>query len=232
MKKTALFLLVLTSHLYLFAQTNEIVKINTLDPNIQLAKSQYLHPTFMAGKVIFKDGATAETKLNFNRFTNQMLFINANGDTLTIARPETTSKVIQASDTFYFHQNTFLLKLTSYDNGPNLFVKQSMKYIGKEKKGVYGTYSNISSSSSMGNYTDNGQITSYILADENLFYKATNEFYLTDTFNNFLPAKKSSLLNLFPLLESDINAFIKTNKLGFTKKADLLQIIFYCQKLK
>src|SRR5688572_32802432 len=45
----------------------------------------YYYPQFNNGKVFFKDGAKGGAKLNYTRLFDQMLFIDARGDTLALA---------------------------------------------------------------------------------------------------------------------------------------------------
>jgi hypothetical protein len=216
-----------------FSQNDKTITVNTLErPTAEMYKSVYMYPTFLEGKVVFKDESFAETKLNYNRITGQILFTRPKGDTLALARPETTSKVVIGADTFCFFQNAFLQKLSHRDDAPNVYVKQNMKYIGNEKKGPYGTYSQVSSANSNGTVSVDDQATRYISVDENLIYKSNSEFYLSDRFNNFFPANKARFYKMFAQHENQLRTFFETHKINFNKQEDLLSVLEYVQGLK
>lgn len=232
MKSAGLQVLFLLASLSLFSQDNKIIKINALNQSAEVYKSEYMYPVFSSGKIIFTDAAIAEAKMNFNRLSNQMLFLTPAGDTLALAHPETVSKVLIDADTFCFFENVFIQQMTHNRDAPNLFVKQNLKYIGKEKKGAYGTYSTVSSSNSNSTFTNDDQITKNLSVDENAIYELRAEYYFSDSLNNFFPARKSNLYKMFPQQENRIKTYIKANKIDFDKKADLLQLVLYIQSLK
>ena len=90
-----------------------------------------------------------------------------------------------------FYQKGFIKKFTHDVSGLNLYVKPNMKYIGKEKRGAYGTYSGATAANSLSTFSTDNQVTTYLALDENLLYEKGEEFYLCDTLNNLFPAKKS-----------------------------------------
>ena len=213
------------------SQENKILKLNTLNPPTGIYGTGFMYPEFIEGQVTFKDNAIATAKLNFNLLTSQVHFIDAKGDTLVLAHPESISEVI-ISDTFSFHKKEFIRKLTHYSSAPNLFVKQNMKYIGKEKKGAYGTYSSTSSANSSSTYSADDQITTYLSADENMIFNVSQEYFICDDSGNFYPAKKSGFFSLGQQHENHLKTYLKSNKINFNKKADLLQLISYIQEIK
>ena len=102
--KTAVLLVVGSFiSLALLSQDSMIIKINTLDQSANRYQFACLNPGFIKGTVLFKNQIIGnESKLNFNYITNEMLFLNAQGDTLALANPEKTSSVIIGLDSCFF----------------------------------------------------------------------------------------------------------------------------------
>lgn len=229
-----LSLLVLGSSisLALLSQETKKIKINTLDQSANRYQFAYLNPAFTKGKIFFKnENFGSESKFNFNCLTSEMLFLNAQGDTLALANPENTSSVVMGLDTFYYLKNSFLQKITHYSVGPNLFIKKSMDYVDREKKGPYGTYSSTSSSNSAASFKNDNQIISYLSADENLIYIITAAFYLSDDLINFLTASKSGFYKMYPKFTHQLDAFFSGRQPNFSKMENLLEIVNYMENL-
>lgn len=216
----------------LHAQENKTITINTIEPdNSELTRNLFHYPRFLNGKVLFKDNTTIDGILNYHRLYGQVLFINPNNDTLALANPETLTYVIVGTDTFFYHDKGFIRKITQYGSH-NLFIKQKIKYIGKEKPGPYGSYSAVSSANSNTTVTTDDQITNYIAVNENMIYKYSNEFYLSDKFNNFFRAGKKNFYNLFSNHEKKIKNFADTHKIDYNKQTDLEKLLEYIQGLQ
>jgi hypothetical protein len=230
--KIAFFFLFILNSLFSFSQEGKTITVNTLEQPTALNSTVFLYPDFTAGTIFYKDGGLSEGKLNYNRLTGQVLFLSPPKDTLALAHPETMTRIVIGTDTFSFFKNEFLQKLTHY-SGPDLYVKKSLKFIGKEKKGAYGTYSPVSAVNSNSTYTtEDDNLTVYISVDENMIYQEKYNYYFSDGFNNFFPATKSKFYNLFSQYEKQLKTFIDENKLNFNRRADLLRLIEHAVTLK
>jgi len=208
------------------------LRVNALrDEEDKLTGRIYKYSAFLDGRVVFKDSSEVEAKLNYHQVFGQILFINGKGDTMALANPATTLMVVISNDTFYFHDKFFLQKLTQYDEN-NLAVRQTIKYVGREKAGPYGSYSSTSAANSNSTVTTDDQITQYISLDENVVYTIKNEYYFADRFNNFFRASKKSFYNLFSKHEKALKEYVKQNPVDFNKKDDLLRVIQFANQLK
>jgi hypothetical protein len=232
MKITILLIVSILFYLLPFAQDNGTLRVNTLNQPDKNILSGYLNPTFINGRVFFKDGTVVDSKLNFNRLTKQMYFISPKNDTMIFAHPEKIYSVTIGVDTFLLYKDIVLRKLTHNGIAPDLYVQQEIKFIGTEKKGAYGSYSEIASANSNSTYTSDDQITRYINIDENALYKVSNYFYVSDSLNNFYPVKKKLFNKIFPQYEKESSAFIDANKINLNKKEDLIKLINYLNGLK
>ncbi|MEI9809631.1 MAG: hypothetical protein WDO16_18195 [Bacteroidota bacterium] len=168
--------------------------------------------------------------MNYQRIYGQILFISPKNDTMALANPETFSSIILGADTFYFSDKNYLRKITHYP-AHNLLLKQTIKFIGKEKAGPYGSYSPVSSSNSNSTVTTDDQITQSIALNENQVYKFTNDFFISDAFNNFFKATKKNFYSLFSKHENEIKSFLTANTINFSKQADLEKLLTYIHGL-
>lgn len=232
MKIIAATILFFSFTLHAIAQEDKTMTVNILKGNTQeLTKNIFQYPGFLPGKVIFKDNIETEATLNYNRLFSQIFFINSKGDTLALGRPETINKVLIATDTFYFFDNGFLQQLTHYPVS-NLAIKHTIKYIGKEKKGAYGTYSAVSSATSNSSLTtDDDKITTYLMLDENALFKYNSAYFLTDKFNNFFAATKKGFYNLFSKHQKELKQFLEKDTIDFNNRNDLEKLLQYLHSL-
>lgn len=207
------------------------IVINTLDDvEAQLANEIFRYKDYTGGKVIFKDNSAVEAKMNYNQLSGRMLFIDPKGDTLEFAHPETFSMVIVGKDSFYVFERNYLEKITHY-TGSNLAVVQTVKYLGSEKKGAFGTYSRVSAVTSEITYTSNEQITTSLGVDENAVFRFNNAYFISDRFNNFFAANKKNFYKVFFVHEKEIKKFSDLHHTNFNKKEDLEQLLQFARSL-
>lgn len=205
--------------------------VNTInDEATKLTATLYKYKNYIDGKIIYDDNATAEAKMNFNQLSGKMLFISPEGDTLEFAKPEIFSMIIAGVDTFYYFEKKYLEKVTHYD-AYNLAVNRTLKMIGREKKGAYGTYSGVSSVNSDITFTNDDQITNAIMVDENVVFKFSNSYYISDKFNNFFPANKKNFIKIFFAHEKELKSFLDLKHINFGNKTDLIHLLDYAQSL-
>lgn len=231
---TCLLALLLTPTL--FAQEHEVIKVNTLAT--QEANSiGLMYPEFLKGKVLFKDERVSDAFLNYNRLTNEVLFISPNGDTLALANPEQAFQILIGNDTFHLYQHDLLLKIT-HNEKLNLFARPRIKNIGTEKKGAYGTYSSVSAVDSYTSFSANSvatkgaDYTNYIPVDQNVLFRENVDFYFSDAGNNLFLANKANFFRRFSGFKSEIKNFIDSNSINFGNKDHLAKLISFVQELQ
>jgi hypothetical protein len=209
-----------------FSQENKTLNINPLkdENNNSLTGKFYKYKNFLEGKIIFKDSSIAKAELNYNRILGEIHFINSKGDTLQLASPETMISIIIGVDTFYYLEKGFAEILTHYST-IDLSAKKILKYIGKEKKGAYGTYSPTASITSYDSFTADDQITNMLATDENLLFKYQNSFFLVDGFHNSFPANKKNFYKLFSNKENQLKDYFQKNKVNFQKEDELKKLL-------
>lgn len=185
------------------------------------------YPQFTYGKVFFKDGVIAETKLNYNRFLDEMHFINPKGDTLALTNEKTIQVIAIGKDSFYYDQG--YVRLISSGNGMQLADKQTWKLADKRKTGAYNISSSVSSISSRSNYFD-GRRSHNLNVKEDVVLVKVEQYYFGDKYNRFVLADKKNLRKLFPKEQERIDTYLKENKIDFDNKEDLKKIVQFLEQ--
>ncbi|HWB25647.1 MAG TPA: hypothetical protein VG738_09215 [Chitinophagaceae bacterium] len=185
--------------------------------------SSYRFPAFTTGVVKFKTGGVLTTRLNFNLLTCKMDFINPMGDTLAIAKPEEIAYIQVDSSTFYY--DGAYREVFAQGDSMQLAVVRTMS-VEPVKIGAMGIRNK---NSSVDDYTwlltHSGP--NKLAADEDMDIRRKDS-YLLLTANGERTANKSTFVKLFKPAKSDIESFIKKQKINFFKQADLEKLFVYC----
>jgi hypothetical protein len=230
MKKLLTCLFVIAISQIAIAQDANTVVVNPLKQSEQEVRSKiYQFPQFLVGQAIYKNETVTEAKLNYNYFTNNILFINPKGDTLELSEGENFSAIVIGADTFRYYKKQFLLQLT-HNTVYNLLVKRSLKFNGTEKKGAYDTYSSTAASTSYNNIQVQGVGMVKLTPDENSLYTFTDEYFFSGRFAQFYPATKKGLHEFFAKNEKQLKEFLDENNINLAKKDDLDKVLEFALK--
>jgi hypothetical protein len=230
MKKLLVCFFVIVVSQIAIAQDANTVVVNPLKQNEQEVRSKiYQYPEFVVGQAIYKNETVTQARLNYNYFTNNILFINPKGDTLELSEGENFSAIAIGADTFRYYKKQFLLQLT-HNTVYNLLLKRSLKFNGTEKKGAYDTYSSTAASTSYNNIQVQGVGIVKLTPDENSLYTFTDEYFFAGRFGQFYPATKKGIHDLFSKNEKQLKEFLDENKINLTKKEDLDKVLEFALK--
>jgi hypothetical protein len=187
---------------------------------------RYRYPEFVSGRVQFKNGIYSETWLNYNFLMGEMEFIKSK-DTLTIINKKDIRYVAVAQDTFFYDKG--YLELIS--GGPvRVALKQYIKLKEVLKKDSYGTSSSGSATNSYGSLPVDGSFYK-LAANEDMVFQKTLEYYLATSSSGFVQFSKKNVIQLFPQKEDVIKAYLKSNKVNFEKRDDLIRLADYLSTL-
>ena len=188
----------------------------------------YQYPEFRSGKVFFKSGDSGMAKLNYYKLTDEMLFIDLKGDTLTIANPGTIRSISINNDVFYYDEG--FVKLIKDTNGVKLALKQTLKLSGKDKIGAYGIPNPTSAIDSYGKLIN--QSGSYNLVPrEDIMLAKKTLYYFGDRYNRFVWATRKNLLQRFSKQSRAINAYLKDNNIDLNSREDLDKLHLFLASL-
>ena len=188
----------------------------------------YEYPQFVYGKVFFRPGDSSAGRLNYNRFLDEMQFIDFKGDTLNIAYPGTI-KFIRISNDLFYYDNGYV-KLIKDNNTIKLAAKQTLRESGKNKIGAYNMASSASSIDSYSSLVINNK--NYNLSPrEDIILTKKTEYYFGDKYNHFVLANKKNILRLYSKQEGTVTAYLKENNVDFKNREDLEKLFQFLTNL-
>lgn len=191
-------------------------------------KDLYRYEQFLLGSVQFRDGTSAEAKMNYHKLFEQMLFIDDKGDSLAVGNPETIKFITIGEDTFYYNRD-FFLELISSTNSVRLAKRQVLQQIDEQKIGAYGqSYTNNSTVANKNYYTVDGKPR--LNVGEGTLFSQKKEYYFSYKQGDFVPATKKNIEKIFDDKAIDLKNYIKTNSINFTNEQDLKKLILFVSR--
>lgn len=233
MKRSILFICsILFVNTCLLAQNNEavIVKAGTKISDYFPISERYLYDDFTQGKATFKNKKVYPSLLNYNILSGEMEFIKKN-DTLIVPDNKDLTSIVIDRDTFYYHSG-YLQMIRSGEL--KVFSKQSVILKDILKKGAMGTV-NRSAPSESYDYVSTSSLSKVVktdlVADIDMKLQKDEVFYFSTTDKEFIQFTKSKIIKSVPGKSGVIKNYIKSNKIKFQSKEDLLQLADFVSKL-
>ncbi|MBK7713046.1 MAG: hypothetical protein IPJ37_20480 [Bacteroidales bacterium] len=181
---------------------------------------RYRYPEFITGRIFVKGGVYSEAKLNFNFLSSEMEYLRKE-DTLAIANKKDVRFIIVAQDTFYYDKGYYLEQI---NGGPfRVMLKQYIKVKETQKQDSYGTSSAGAATTSYGSLPSGGNFYK-LTANTDMMLQRTLEYYLSDQSGGFVQYTKKNVIQLFPQKEDAIKAYLKSNKVKFDTRDDLIKL--------
>jgi hypothetical protein len=206
------------------AQNSETIRVRAGN-DIAAAVSDYgiyRLPAFEKGTVFFKDGKLGKELLNYNILIGQVMYIDKKGDTLAIADPEEIKKIDINGIVFYNDKQGWSEKIA--DASPaNLVMKRKIT-ISYQKEGAFGISNSTNGIDSYTNYTSDNASYHLYVSDDVTIKKLTSYFLLTKD-GQLLPANKGNFYNQFAGNKKDIENYLSSNKVNFSKEQDLVHLL-------
>lgn len=184
---------------------------------------RYRYPEFVSGRIQVKKGVYSDTKLNYNFLNGEIEYIR-NKDTLAIANKKDIRFVAVALDTFYYVNGSYMEQI--YQGPLKVVLKQYIKLKETQKQDSYGTTSAGAAMNSYGSLPANGNYYK-LTANTDLVFQRTLDYYLSDLSGGYVSYNKKNVLQLFPQQEDAIKAYLKSNKVNFEKRDDLIRLAGY-----
>ncbi len=231
MVKYFLFTICIFSFEGVFAQTEKFYTIqpggNLLD--VVPKNEAYEFPQFEQGIVFLKNGVNSAVKLNYHLIFEEMLFIDANGDTVTIANPEEVKYIYIGKDQFYYAGNKFV-KLDTTIGDIKLAVAGFFTTANTKKIGAFGTNTEGAGVSQGGFIAPDGRkmnLTPNVITT--IAYKKA--LFIGNRFNQFIPVNKKNIFSIYPEKENQLKQYLDGNKINFFSRTDVVNLIAYMNKL-
>jgi hypothetical protein len=202
-----------------------LVKARTKMTDYFPYNERYRYQDFRPGKVVFKNGSSNNINLNYYYLTGEIVFLQTK-DTLYISKKKDILYVV-APDTFYY-DNGYMEVISGGELKVGL--KQYVKIKDVLKEGAMGTMNRVSSIDTYSSLWADG--SSYgLVPNENIEVQMTLEYYLSKSSPEFIIFNKKNVIQLFPQKEDEIKAYIKSNKVDFDSRDDLLRFADYLRSL-
>ncbi len=189
-------------------------------------QERYRFKEFTDGKVFFRNGSFAATKLNYNFLISDMEYIQAT-DTLSIANPVDIILIAFAADTFCY-ENGYLENLR--EGKVRVAVRQGISLKDILKRDSYGSSSSNSSTDSFSSIETAGK-TYKLVSNQDRVFEKTVQYFIANTSGSFVPFNKKKVLQLFPEKKEIIQEYLKNNKIDFKSQNDLLQFAVFLEGL-
>ena len=203
-------------------------EIPVINKELLPPKGIYRFANFTEGSVIFRSGIITAVRLNYNISSDEMHFIQQNGDTLAVADPASLSFINLNGSRFYYDKG--YLQTIDTANSIILAFKQVL-LAEQERKEAYGGVKLHEGVRTYDFFTGNGQ--KYILGEDDLIKVSAREYYyFGDAYGHFSKAGKEYLYTHFANHKQEIRQFLKTHHINFNTLDDLLELMRYCRGLK
>lgn len=189
----------------------------------------YEYPQFEQGAVNFKNGRRSAAKLNYNFVYEEMFFINAQGDTLTIINPEEVKSVVIGTNEFFYSPVRFV-KLDTTIGEVKLGTAGFFSKITERRVGAYGTTTDGGSSSvSIYIVPNNAKIDLIPNVVTTVAYNKA--MFIGNKFNQFIPVSKKNILTFYPEKEAQLKKYLQGKEVNFSSREDIIALITHMATL-
>ncbi len=181
-----------------------------LEKDKKIEGTPYLNNNFTFVKV---ENVEENSKMRYNIFKDEFEFISVKNDTLILDKNEN------------FKNLNFVSTNTNY---------KLLNYLNQNDKFYYGYLIDIHQKNNFGLYKkENTALTDEKIAKTTLeqnklakYYKTNDDYFIknNDKISEF-PSNKKRLIKIFPEKKEVIEAFLKENKIEFSKDSDKIKII-------
>ena len=188
--------------------------------------TQYLFKKFVNSTVKFNDGVEIQANLNYNVIFEEMHFID--NDTIKALINTDIKYVILDKIKFHYINNSFYQE--EYCNKNYKLIKQYNPDMSNlnNNVGAYGT-STATLAPNKINELEASVIVpdafGVVLDDNAKEIKTNPKYYIVDSKNNMIFPTKNKIYKLSQKSKSEIETFIKENKINLDKKDDLIAIL-------
>lgn len=219
--KSVIAFLILALPVCLCAQEEKIyhIKANQEIGEVMSHTDVYKYSSFTAGIVSFRDGRVAAAKLNYNYLKGEMDFIDASGDTLSLADAVNLKHVTIGKDTFYYSDG-YLEQLASHQP-KKLARKQFVELTDSKKLGAYDQPTH-SGANTVGSYANSRSTVNLVVKEDITLVRKT--YYFIGDRNEFYPVNKKNISRLYGKKEKELSSYLDANNVNFKKEEDLLAL--------
>jgi hypothetical protein len=204
-----------------------VVKAGTKAMDYFPVSERYRYPQFDTGQIVFRSGRTNSLMLNYNTATGEVEFIKS-PDTLAIANSwKKEIRYVVMQDTFYYDKG--YIEIISGGH-IKLGLKAYVRFKDILKKGAMGTTARASSVDTYNSMYSSGNLYK-LIPNEDIELERTNEYYLYTPDAGFTLLLRKNILKLFPDKDNEIKTYLKSHKVRFFSRDDLIGLTDFLRTL-
>jgi hypothetical protein len=224
MKNACILIILITIHFYAIAQSAQTIKVNAGD-DIAAAISPngiYRFPAFTVGTIVLKNGNQGTQLLNYNLLSEQIMYIDKNGDTLAIGIPDQVKK-ITIQDTGFYYCNNACVEEIANASAVSL-VEERKIFIDYQKKGAFGNSDGVGTGTESLTILQAAGASYHLSVNQDAVIKKWVSYFLLTSDGQQLPATKSNFISVFVKNRDSIQTWLINNKVNFNKEQDLVKL--------
>jgi len=180
----------------------------------------------MKGSVYLTDKTVIDRKMNYNFLKGEVEYVKGR-DTLTIDDKKDLRMVVIERDTFLFnsgyyrviHHGTLLVGMKD---------RIELEAVGKQSATGVPMRTGASSDYSSKNLGKNIQ---NLVPSEDMIFKRGVKYFIIYPYGEMKEFKKKSILEIFPYNESDIQEYLKSDRVNFDSKEDIIRFAGFLETL-
>ncbi|MDR1153764.1 MAG: hypothetical protein LBL04_03560 [Bacteroidales bacterium] len=210
----------------MFAQQQQIVAQEEVPVSIQ-----YLFPEFTAGRVLYKNGASAEGKLNYNMLLEEMMFVDDANRQMVMDNVKEVNMVTIAGRRFYpYGTQKFAEELTG--GAVKLRVLRKGSMVKHSKEAGYGSSSATSAIDSYSSISGAANQKTELTEKGNVLVTVSKIYYLVPVSGKYTAIRnQKTFIRQFPSFQTEIENFVQDQSIDFTNQTDLISLLAYCNDL-
>ena len=182
--------------------------------------AQIRYPEFRDGTIFFINGKTEARKLNYSTLYGEITYLDAGGDTLSLANNGLVKKIQIGDDEYYYLHGQGYAEVISSTASMQIARKEIVKMI----VGSLPFRGYAEDNSYRGDLPTLWQIYNQKTLALMKLVKEVSYVFI-DRNERFYPAKKAVLLKLFPRQKKELDHFARANEIDFRQAEDLQKII-------
>jgi hypothetical protein len=193
-----------------------------------LSNSRYLFPEFQTLTLATQKGV-GQVKMNYDMLTNEMVFINSQGDTLALGNPKEVNTINFGKRSFIYTSKGYM-EILAEEGDKTLLISRRIKPATVKQYGAYGTKNNTAFNKNISGLLDDAAAgPERLTINHEITYAVTLNYYL-QAGKSLRPATEKNFQKLFGKSKEVVNAYVKEQGLDLKNEEDITRLFNFCAK--
>lgn len=185
--------------------------------------ARYYLPRYEKCQVAMKDGRSGTLLLNYNFLFEEMMFVDAKGDTVSVISPGEFKYFVLGKDTFFFDK-MYLRDIGTYGDY-RLAVRTYFDVSDVKKQGPLGGTTSVGIDVMRRTDATDNFGPRELVAREVTTVKKYRLYFVGNEANGFERATKKNILRLYRKKSEQIRSYINDNHINYNKEEDLVKLL-------